>query len=58
MTPLEIAEQRFKSYPLTSLNSTDLLLLDIARSLREQNEIAKAGLEWSKSLAPLLEQGN
>ncbi len=52
---LEVAEKRFESYGLTSLNSTDLLLLDIARSLRESNKIAREGLEWSKSLASLFE---
>lgn len=57
-SPLEVAEERFKSYSLTSLNTTDLLLLDIARSLREANVIAQAGLDWSKGLASLLEQSN
>lgn len=57
-TPLEVYEERIKSYPMVSLNPVELLLLDIARSLREQNVIAQAGLEWSKSLASLLENGN
>lgn len=48
---LKIVEERLKSYPLVSLNIQDLLLLDIARSLRVQTELAKAGLEFSHSLA-------
>lgn len=52
---LKVAESRLSCFSLTSLNTTDLLLLDIARSLREANEIAKAGLEWSKGLAAKLD---
>ena len=48
---LKIIEERLKSYPLVSLNTTDLLMLDIARSLRVQTELAKAGMEFSHSLA-------
>jgi hypothetical protein len=51
-------ERRIQSYPLASINSTDLLLLDIARSLREQTMIAKEGLAFSQGLAHLFETEN
>jgi hypothetical protein len=52
---LEVAEDRLKGFELRHLNVQDLLLLSIARSLREANRLAKEGLEWSKSLASKLE---
>lgn len=54
LTPLEIIEKRYESYPLVSLNTQDLLLLDIARSLRELIVLSHAGLEFSKGLGALM----
>lgn len=53
---LKVVEDRIARIPDgTFLPADELLMLDIARSLREQIEISKAGLEWSKGLAHLLE---
>jgi hypothetical protein len=38
-----------------TLSMTEMLLLDIARSMREQTKIAKEGLAFSQGLAHLFE---
>lgn len=55
---LAVVEKRYTSYPLVSLNTEHLLLLDIAHSLREQTRIAREGLEFSQGLAKLFETQN
>ena len=48
---LEVFEQKMKGVPLEQMNLEHLLLLDIARSLREQTRIAQEGMDFSKALA-------
>lgn len=55
MNELETALKKLGSFPVEQLNITDLLLIDIARSLRAANKHAEESLEWSRSLAAKLD---
>lgn len=52
---LKVVEDRYAATDLNRMDTGDLLLLDIARSLRAANKHAEEGLAWSKELAKALE---